>query len=128
MLLTLALVVTRPKVGRFGRLNPVAGAIPGVLVMLMTGVLSPKDVVRGAGLLWRPLVAIASIMATTSVAHRLGIFDRVTRSIEIRTRGNVARAFTAVYVICAVISALFNNDAGVLLLTPIVIPVIRRLY
>ena len=30
--------------------------------------------------------------------------------------------------ICAVTSALFNNDAGVLLLTPIIVPVIRRLY
>jgi arsenical pump membrane protein len=33
-----------------------------------------------------------------------------------------------VYVICAVTAALFNNDAAVLLLTPIVVPVIRRLY
>lgn len=128
LLLTLALVLTRPPLGRFGRLNPVVGAMPGVLVMLLTGVLAPKDITRGALLLWRPIVTIAAIMATTSIAHRLGIFDRITRSIEIRTRGPVPRAFTAVYVICAVTSALFNNDAGVLLLTPIIVPVIRRLY
>jgi arsenical pump membrane protein len=126
--LTLMLVITRPAVGRFGRLNPVAGAIPGVALMLAFRVLTPKDVLRGGVLLWRPLVTIASIMATTSVAHRLGIFDRITRSIEIRARGPVSRAFTGVYVICAVTAALFNNDAGVLLLTPVVIPVIRRLY
>jgi arsenical pump membrane protein len=126
--LTLMLVITRPPVGRFGRLNPVLGAIPGVALMLVTGVLTPKDILRGAALLWRPLLTIASIMATTSIAHKLGIFDRITRSIEIRTRGAVPRAFTAVYVICATTAALFNNDAAVLLLTPIVVPVIRRLY
>lgn len=126
--LTLLLVVTRPTIGRFGRMNPVLGALPGVLVMLLAGVLRPSDVGRGFLLLWRPLVTIASIMATTSMAHRLGIFDRVARAIEIRTRGPVPHAFRAVYVISVVTAALFNNDAAILLLTPIVLPLIRRLY
>ena len=60
LLLTLTLVITRPPVGRFGRLNPVFGAIPGVVLMLVTGVLAPKDIYRGALLLWRPLITISS--------------------------------------------------------------------
>jgi arsenical pump membrane protein len=128
MCLTLMLVLTRPPVGRFGRLNPVAGAVPGVVLMLVAGVLTPDDLVRAATILWRPLLTIASIMATTSIAHRLGILDRVTRSIEVRTRGPVSRAFTAVYVIGAITAALFNNDAAILLLTPIVVPLVQRLY
>lgn len=126
--MTLVLVTIRPRVGRFGRLNPVLGAMPGVVIMLAFGVLAPKDLVRAFGLLWRPFITLASIMATTSVAHRMGIFDRISRSIEIRTRGPVPRAFATVYVISSVTAALFNNDAAILLLTPIVIPVIRRLY
>ena len=96
--------------------------------MLLFGVLAPKDLWRALALLWRPFITLASIMATTHVAHRLGIFDRITRSIEVRTRGAVPRAFATVYVISAVTAALFNNDAAILLLTPIVVPVIRRLY
>lgn len=126
--MTLVLVTVRPRVGRFGRLNPVLGALPGVLVMLAFGVLAPKDLGRALALLWRPFITLASIMATTSVAHRMGIFDRITRSIELRTRGAVHRAFATVYVISALTAALFNNDAAILLLTPIVIPVIARLY
>lgn len=126
--MTLLLVTLRPRVGRLGRLNPVLGALPGVIVMLLFGVLTPKDLGRALVMLWRPFITLASIMATTHVAHRLGIFDRITRSIEIRTRGAVPRAFTTVYVISALTAALFNNDAAILLLTPIVIPVIRRLY
>jgi arsenical pump membrane protein len=126
--MTLLLVTLRPRVGRFGRLNPVLGALPGVLVMLVFGVLAPKDLLRALLLLWRPFITLASIMATTSVAHRMGIFDRVARSIEIRTRGPVPRAFTTVYVISALTAALFNNDAAILLLTPIVIPLIERMY
>jgi len=67
-------------------------------------------------------------MTTTSVAHRMGIFDRVARSIEIRTRGAVPHAFLTVFVISMLTAAVFNNDAAILLLTPIVAPLIRHLY
>jgi arsenical pump membrane protein len=126
--LTLFLVLARPRVGPVRLLSPALGALPGVLLMLALRILSPDDLLRAARMLWAPLLTIASIMATTSVAHRLGIFDRVSRSIEIRTRGPVPRAFTAVYVIGALTAAVFNNDAAILLLTPIIVPVIRRLY
>ena len=128
LFLTLVLVVARPRVGRFGRLNPVGGALPGVVLMFAAGVLKVHDLRRGLELLWRPFVTLASIMVMTAMAHRLGIFDRLTRSIEIRTRRPVPVAFTTVYVIGAATAALFNNDAAILLLTPIVVPVIRRLY
>ncbi len=125
--MTLALVVGRPRV-RGVPVSPLVGAIPGVVAMLAFGVLSPSDLVRGATMLWRPLLTIACIMSTTSVAHRLGIFDRASRAIEIRTRGPVSRAFTATYVICATTATLFNNDAAILLLTPVIVPVVRRMY
>lgn len=128
LLLTLGLVISRPRIGRFGRLNPVLGAAPGVAILLATGVLRFGDLFHAMRDLWRPLVTIASVMTTTSVAHKMGIFDRVTRSIEIRTRGSVGRAFATVFVIGVLTATAFNNDAAVLLLTPIIVPVIRRLY
>ena len=126
--LTLTLVLARPRIGRFGRLNPVLAALPGLLVMLAFRVLTIADVERAMRTLWRPLVTIVSIMATTSVAHRLGIFRRVSRAIEVRTRDDVPRAYLTVYVISALTAAVFNNDAAILLLTPIVLPLIRHLY
>lgn len=128
LFLTLTLVVWRPKLGRFGRLNPVFGAIPGAIVMLLNSVLATEDIVSAIRDLWRPLITVASVMTTTHVAHQLGIFDRVTRSIEIRTRGAVPRAFHTVFVIGVLTATTFNNDAAILLLTPIIVPVIRRLY
>lgn len=125
--LTLALVLSRPRVAGI-RVSAAMGALPAVLVLFATGVLRGADAARAVHVLWRPLVTLASIMVTTSIAHRLGIFDRVTRSIEIRTRGGVMPAFTMVYVVGAVTAAVFNNDAAILLLTPIIVPVIQRLY
>jgi arsenical pump membrane protein len=128
LLATLLLVIGRPRIGRWGRLNPMFGTLPGLVVMAAIGALRTKDVAFAAAELARPLLTIASIMTTTSVAHRMGIFDRVTRSIEIRTRGPVPRAFTTVFVIGALCATVFNNDAAILLLTPIVVPTIQRLY
>jgi len=125
--LTLGLVLSRPRVGTW-RISSAFGALPAVLLLFLTGVLHGSDAMRAVQVLWRPLVTLASIMITTSVAHRLGIFDRITRSIEIRTRGPVLPAFTMVYVVGALTAAVFNNDAAILLLTPIVVPVIKRLY
>jgi len=125
--LTLGLVLSRPRLGTW-RVSAAVGAFPAVLLLFLTGVLHASDAMRAVQVLWRPLVTLASIMMTTSVAHRLGIFDRITRSIEIRTRGPVMPAFTMVYVVGAATAAVFNNDAAILLLTPIVVPVIKRLY
>lgn len=125
--LTLVLVLTRPRV-RGVPLGPALGALPAVVLLLATGVLHAGDVARAAGVLWRPLVTVASIMATTSVAHHLGLFDRVARAIEIRSRGAVIHAFRTVWIIGATTAAVFNNDAAILLLTPIVVPLVQRLY
>jgi arsenical pump membrane protein len=126
--LTVALVVSRPKIGRFGRLHPILGALPGVLLLALAGLLTFADVRRAVLDLWRPLVTVASVMATTAIAHQIGIFTRVARSIEIRTRGPVLRAFGTVFVIGVLTATAFNNDAAILLLTPIVLPLIRHLY
>jgi arsenical pump membrane protein len=125
--MTIGLVLSRPRLGR-ARLNPALGVLPGLALLFATGVLHAADLLRALQVLWRPLVTLASIMATTHVSHRLGIFDRVTRTIEIRTRGPVPHVFTTVFVIGAAVAAVFNNDAAILLLTPIIVPVIGRMY
>jgi arsenical pump membrane protein len=125
---TVGLVISRPPVGRFGRLHPILGALPGVAILAAAGLLDVTDLRRAVLDLWRPLVTVSSVMATTAVAHQMGIFDRVARSIEIRTRGPVPRAFATVFVIGVLTATTFNNDAAILLLTPIVLSVVRRLY
>jgi arsenical pump membrane protein len=126
--ITIGLVLTRPTVGKLGRLHPALSAALGVAALGLVGHITVKDVLQATHDLWRPLVTVASVMMTTSAAHHMGIFDRLARTIEIRTRGPVPRAFTTVFVISVLTATAFNNDAAILLLSPIVVPVIRRLY
>jgi len=125
---TLVLVLAQPRVVSRARIGPALAAGIGVALMAIFGIIGPPDLVNAARVLWRPLATIASIMATTSLAHRAGIFNRLARRVEIQTRGPVSRAFTAVYVVSALTSAVFNNDAAILLLTPLIVPLILRLY
>jgi arsenical pump membrane protein len=78
--------------------------------------------------LWRPLLAIIAIMATTSCASELGVFARLASAIEPRTRGPVRHAFRLVFVLAAVTAAALSNDAAILLVTPVVLELLKAVY
>lgn len=107
---------------------PAAGATVGLGVALATGVASMADVREALGALWRPMIGIVAIMATTACAAELGVFARLAAWIEPRTRGPVRHAFRFVFVIAALTAALLSNDAAILLLTPVVIELLRAVY
>ena len=78
--------------------------------------------------LWRPLLAILAIMATTSCASELGVFARLAAAIEPRTRGPVRHAFRLVFVLAALTAATLSNDAAILLVTPVILELLRAVY
>jgi len=123
------LAVLRPRVALTFRFSPGSAAALGVLVLLGTRLLTPAMLVEAAALQWRPLLALSSIMVMTGVVQEVGAFDRLAAWIETRARvTSAAHAFTIVFVLAVVTPALLNNDAAILLLTPLVIALTRRLY
>ena len=137
--LTLGLVVTRPRLGRKIRLDPAFSALAGVILLLAWGVVHPHHLGAALSILWRPLAGIVAIMITTAVAQRLGALDAVaalalsSSSSRRASSGAIpahspARTFVAVFIVSALTAALLNNDAAVLLLTPIVVALVRRRY
>jgi arsenical pump membrane protein len=78
--------------------------------------------------LWRPMIAITGIMATTSCASELGVFARLAAAVEPRTRGPVRNAFRLVFVLAAITAAALSNDAAILLVTPVVLELLRAVY
>jgi arsenical pump membrane protein len=68
-------------------------------------------------------------MIMTGVVQEVGVFDRIALRIEAYgRRRSAAHAFTMVFVVSVITAALLNNDAAILLLTPLVIASTRRLY
>jgi Na+/H+ antiporter NhaD/arsenite permease-like protein len=87
----------------------------GVLVLLTTGVVSAADLVGSFQILWRPFVAVLSIMLTTNVALPSPGCLGLGRGQSLQL------VFCFVFVFSAATSALLNNDAAVLLLTPLIV-------
>jgi arsenical pump membrane protein len=108
--------------------GPGAAAAFGVGVMLVTQIVSPADLLRSFHDLWRPFLTILSIMLTTNVAQRLGLLDFFADVLKARRDRDTARAFRSVFILSAITSVVLNNDAAVLLLTPIVVGFIRGHY
>tara|TARA_R110002096_G_scaffold77896_11_gene183497 strand:- start:20312 stop:21463 length:1152 start_codon:yes stop_codon:yes gene_type:complete len=102
-------------------------AFAGVLVMLMLGIVRPEHWVRAATNLWSPFVAIAAIMVMTEVALRVGLLGWWASQVEARAQ-TTSQMFTLVFGLGVLTSAILNNDAAILLLTPLVVGLIRRRF
>ncbi len=128
--LTVTLAVSRPRLGLRGmRFTPGLAALVGVAVLCAAGILKFEDMLTSARVQWRPLLALTCIMVMTGVVREVGAFERLATKIEAYARStSTGRAFGLVFLVSVVTPSLLNNDAAILLLTPLVIASTRRLY
>ena len=126
---TVCLAVLRPRFTATIRFTPGLAALAGVIVLLIARLLTPQMMLDAAAMQWRPLVTLTSVMILTGVVQEVGAFDRLASRIErlARTRSAVT-TFSLVFVIAVITPSLLNNDAAILILTPLVVALTRRLY
>jgi arsenical pump membrane protein len=128
--ITVSLAVLKPRLGwRDLRFTPGRAALFGVTVLLLTGLLTPDELIAAARVQWRPLAALTCIMVITGVVQEVGAFDRLAGWVETRARTrSIAHTFTVVFLLALVTPSLLNNDSAILILTPMVVALTRRLY
>lgn len=126
--LTLGLTLRRPLLPTGLRVGPGIAAGAGVVVALALGGIHGDDVVEAAETLWRPFVALVGLMVLTGVAGRLGLMERLGALVVPRAGGSATRLFALVFALSASTAAVLNNDAAILLLTPVVVLLVRGLY
>ncbi len=125
--MTLGLVVARPRVTREIRVSPAVAALAGVALMAAFGIVTFAHLRAAVTNLWSPFVAIASIMVMTDVALRIGLLDWWASKVEARAT-SATHLFMLVFGLGVLTSASLNNDAAILLLTPLVVALVRRRY
>lgn len=125
---TIGLAISRPQFGTRWQVGPGAAALLGVAILLAFGIVAPNDIAAAADTLWRPLITIVAVMLMTAVAGRLGVLDRIAASIFHHPGLSIRQLFLAVFVLSAATSSLLNNDAAVLLLTPLILVLIQKRY
>jgi arsenical pump membrane protein len=125
--LTVGLVLARPRY-RALEVGPAAAIAVGIALMASLGLVGYDEVKRTAGIVWRPLVAVAAIMIMTTAADLLGALRQVA-AVAMARRGQTAtRFFVGTFVMSALTAAVLNNDAAILLLTPLVMTTLPLVY
>ena len=123
-----SLSVARPRIGPHFRFGPATAAVLGALLLLASGTIRLPDLASAAAMMWRPLITILAIMITTAVAARAGAIDSLAGRLFARSSGEARRLFGSVFAVSFLTASVLNNDAAVLLLTPLVLALIRRRY
>ncbi len=119
---TLYLVIFRPR-----RLNPGLGAMAGAGLALLTGLITPENVLAVGRITWNATLSLVGIILVSLVLDEVGFFRWAALHMARAARGDGRRVFFLTLLLGTAVSILFTNDAAVLILTPIVYEMLEAL-
>ena len=120
--LTLAGIMIRPF-----RWNEARIAMGGAALLLLLGLISPRDALFTLMRDWNTFLFFLGMMALSALAETAGLFDWLGVQAARFAGESAARLFLNVFFLGTFISMVFSNDATALILTPIVYVLVTKL-
>jgi arsenical pump membrane protein len=122
---TLGLVAARPRVGGARPLSPALVSGVAVVVLALIGAVGWREMALAVLGVWRALVTIAALMVVSEAARRSGLLAWAASIAELRS-ASTRSLFACVFALGAATATLLNNDAAILLVTPLVLAMVAR--
>jgi len=118
---TVLLILVRPR-----RILEAVWACSGALLLLMLGLISPRDALSAVGRGTDVYLFLTGMMVLAELARREGFFDWLARIAVEHARGSRAGLFAIVYAVGTLVTIFLSNDATAVVLTPAVLASVRK--
>ncbi len=125
---SVSVALARPRLRALGGLGPAHAGLIAIIAVLLTGSAGVGELARTYRDLVRPLSAIAGIMVMAASVRRSGLLTALAARFLTRPGTAAGSMFTIVFFFAAAISSVLNNDAMILLLTPLVIGLTQEMW
>jgi arsenical pump membrane protein len=100
-------------------------AVTGAALLVLAGLLSPRDALTGIGNGADVYLFLTGMMLLAETARHEGLFDWLAAVATIWAKGSASRLFLLIYGVGIVVTTFLSNDATAVVLTPAVAAAVK---
>lgn len=120
--LTTIFIMWRPS-----GVNEAIPSIVGASLLLMIGIVPFNDLPSIFRIVSGPAITIIATIMMSYIMEKIGIFRWAAINIVSKAEGSGVKLFVYILLLCFLMTIFFNNDASILITTPIIIHIITIL-
>lgn len=121
-IVAMILIIWRPN-----GLNEAIPASVGAAIVVLSGSVSLPDLLTIGTTISSAAITIISTIVMAIILESFGFFNWAAEGLAARARGSGIRLFWYVNLLCFLMTLFFNNDGSILITTPILLILLKRL-
>ena len=121
-IIAMVLIIWRPN-----GLNEAVPASAGAAIVVLSGSVSLPDLLTIGSTISSAAITIIATIVMAIILESFGFFNWAAEGLAARARGSGIRLLWYVNLLCFLMTLFFNNDGSILITTPILLILLKRL-